>query len=99
MRLGRARARQVDLSDADLQGANLRWADLRNARLGGADLRGADLLDADLGGAWLDGADLSSARHLSSARFRGARATSRTRWPAGFRPRDAGVRMERVEQA
>ena len=55
-----------DLSNANLDGANLFKADLHGARLYGADLRGAclygaDLRNADLHGARLYGADLRDA--------------------------------------
>ena len=46
----------IDLSGADLRGANLRWADLRGANLRWADLRGADLSGANLSRADLRGA-------------------------------------------
>ncbi|HHJ07507.1 MAG TPA: pentapeptide repeat-containing protein, partial [Anaerolineae bacterium] len=42
---------EVDLSGANLQGANLEEVNLRNANLEGADLRGANLSEADLTGA------------------------------------------------
>jgi len=56
----------VDLSRANLRGANLRdtnlhGVDLRRANLGGAHLSGANLHGADLSGADLSGADLSGA--------------------------------------
>ena len=65
----------ADLSGADLRGAKLSWADLRGAKLSwadlsGADLRGAWLSWADLSGADLSGADLSWAK-LSGVAFCG----------------------------
>lgn len=51
----------VDLSRADLIGANLRGADFSEACLNGANLHGADLIGADLSWANLVGADLSMA--------------------------------------
>lgn len=51
----------VDLSRADLIGANLRGADLSEVTLNGANLNGADLVGADLSWANLVGADLSMA--------------------------------------
>jgi uncharacterized protein YjbI with pentapeptide repeats len=70
--------RIVDLTGADLSGANLSWeADLIDAILSGAkprgeaDLRDADLSEANLSGANLNGADLSRA-NLFSANLRGA---------------------------
>jgi uncharacterized protein YjbI with pentapeptide repeats len=61
----------VDLSDADLRGAdlggdNMYGADLSHANLSGTDLRGADLDGAELANADLSNADLSNA-HLRSA--------------------------------
>jgi uncharacterized protein YjbI with pentapeptide repeats len=61
----------VDLSDADLSGANLRSAYLRGADLSSADLSGANLFGANLRSADLSGADLSGA-YLSGANLRSA---------------------------
>ena len=72
---------RIDLSGADLVGANLRGADLvganlRRAYLRDADLVGADLRDADLVGANLRDADLRGAdlrgANLRDADLRGA---------------------------
>lgn len=52
----------MNLSDADLQDADLRGANLKRADLTGADLRGADLVGAQLGEAELTRADLRGAR-------------------------------------
>ena len=72
---------RIDLSGADLVGANLRGADLvganlrraylRDADLVGADLRDADLVGANLRDADLRGADLGGA-NLRDADLRGA---------------------------
>lgn len=76
----------VDLTGAELSGANLLYADLdeanlsgvdlRNARLTGANLYGADLADADMAGADLDHAVVSdvslSGADLHDASFFGA---------------------------
>ena len=51
----------IDLSGANLSGANLGAAHLRGVNLFYAHLRGADLSGADLSGANLSGADLSGA--------------------------------------
>lgn len=64
----------VDLTDADLQGRDLRkvdlgWADLRRANLSDADLSEANLIAADLTEATLRGASLEEA-NLSDARLR-----------------------------
>lgn len=58
---GYADRRRMDLSQADLRGANLRNADLRWADLSNADLRGADLCGANLSHTDLRGADLCDA--------------------------------------
>ncbi|WP_099900550.1 pentapeptide repeat-containing protein, partial [Methylobacterium frigidaeris] len=55
----------------NLSGANLRGADLGRARLDFADLRGADLTGAVLMGADLSGADLTGAT-VAGAEFRNA---------------------------
>jgi uncharacterized protein YjbI with pentapeptide repeats len=97
--------RDADLQGADLHDARLRGATLWSTCLAGADLRHADLrgvsgvsvnlhsasLDgADLAGATLTGADLSDTR-LTSTRLAGAIYDPRTRWPAGFDPRQRGA--------
>nr|WP_269668878.1 pentapeptide repeat-containing protein [Listeria monocytogenes] len=71
---------RADLSNADLNNANLRLAYLRGADLSNANLRGADLSNvnlsyanlsiADLNNANLSNADLSNV-NLSNANFRG----------------------------
>jgi uncharacterized protein YjbI with pentapeptide repeats len=66
----------ADFSGADLSGADLSSTDLINANLSGADLINADLSGADLSGADLSGADLSGAdlinANLSGANLSGA---------------------------
>jgi uncharacterized protein YjbI with pentapeptide repeats len=76
------------LPGANLAGSHLRLADLRRADLRRADLRGADLRRADLTGADLRGTD------LVEADLRDARANAMTRWPSGFKPGRAGVRID-----
>ncbi|MFF3289148.1 pentapeptide repeat-containing protein [Streptomyces sp. NPDC003023] len=80
-----ARLVETDLRDADFTEADLREAVLRKADAGGAVFHGTDLRLADL-----RGADLSTA-DLTDARLTGAVASDRTRWPAGFDHRAAGV--------
>lgn len=67
----------VDLSDANLQGANLECALLIDADLSGADLLGANLFFAHLEMTKLRGTDLRGANlmhaHLSSAQVIGAK--------------------------
>jgi len=76
-----AKNSEVDLSGANLRGANLYEVDLSGANLRGAnlyevDLSGADLYEADLSGANLYEADLSGAdlseANLSEANLYGA---------------------------
>jgi uncharacterized protein YjbI with pentapeptide repeats len=90
----------ADLSQADLRQANLSKADLntahlRRARLAGTDLRRsflwqANLSEADLRAADLRGALLGDLFHHTT-NLRGARYDLRTRWPAGFDPRQYGA--------
>ena len=80
--LSGADLRYINLSDADLSGANLRGADLRYVNLSDADLSGADLRyinlsDADLSGANLRGADPRYA-NLSGANLSGAKYNETT---------------------
>lgn len=79
-RLVEAVLNAADLTKADLRGANLRKAQAQNTTFRDADLRGADLRGADLGSAVLRG-----------ARLEAAVASDRTRWPAAFDPKAAGV--------
>lgn len=58
---GRPDLSEADLQGADLIGANLRDADLRGANLSDADLRDGHLSRADIRGADLSGADLRGA--------------------------------------
>jgi hypothetical protein len=99
--LRNADLRRANLQDACLQDANLRGADLRGANLQGATLLGADLTGARIGSRtseaptprgvrsayWLPAAELDS----QATRLVGAQADSRTTWPTGFDPADAGV--------
>lgn len=80
----------ADLTDADLSRAGMVEADLSYATLVRANMR-----DADLRGADLRYADLSRA-DLLRANLRGALANSCTRWPVGFEPTQAGVKIQPV---
>ena len=83
------------LTDAYLQGANLRGADFTQAILQGADLREANLQmaqvqDAKMAGAELDGAmlekaDFLDALGLTADQVQGAVIDARTRWPSSLR--------------
>jgi hypothetical protein len=109
--LKRAELADADLREVGLEYANLYEANLRDAKLEGAELPGAclvhaDLVNANLTGAFLGSAVLSNAdlrdanlvgaRNLAGANLKGALSNSRTRWPAGFNPREAGVVPERM---
>ncbi|MFN3651190.1 MAG: pentapeptide repeat-containing protein [Armatimonadota bacterium] len=90
------------IDNSDLRQASLRRAQayhlrLRHSDLGGCDLTGAILRDArleevDLRDAVLDGADLRGCR-LERVRLEGARYSSKTRFPQGFDPAAAGMRL------
>jgi hypothetical protein len=76
MKLEREKGLWLDLSSADLRGANIRdthlkGADLRDAHLERASLMNAHLEDANIRGAHLEGADLRGA-HLEGANIRDA---------------------------
>jgi uncharacterized protein YjbI with pentapeptide repeats len=101
-KLYRADLQWANLYRADLEGADLRWSKLRWSKLQGADLRWADLQGADLEDAHLQGADLQRAdleeAHLRGAKLQGANLqwatySLRTKFPAGFDPEDAGMRL------
>jgi uncharacterized protein YjbI with pentapeptide repeats len=86
------------LGEADLRSANLRNTNLRGAKLHDADLRGADLRNANLRDATLPDADLRGAdlrntnlRDANRDGLDGAQYNSRTRWPSGFAPGEAGA--------
>jgi uncharacterized protein YjbI with pentapeptide repeats len=64
----------VNLSSADLTGADLTEADLAGAQLNGANLTGAQLNRANLTGAQLNNVDLTGAQ-LNGARLTGAQLT------------------------
>jgi len=90
----------ADLTEATLTRARLVRAQLVNARLSRADLTGATLREASLSGARLNGAVLTNANlvgadlhgaDLTAAQLAGARYDGRTRWPAGFDPREHGA--------
>lgn len=68
--------------------ATFLWADMRGCDFSGADLTGAVLEECDLRGAILEGAILEGSRLIN------ARASAKTRWPHGFDPVSARVRIE-----
>jgi uncharacterized protein YjbI with pentapeptide repeats len=86
----------IDFTDSVLAGADLRNALLSSGLFRRADLGGANLAGALLENADLREADLSAARlcraDLKGARFEGARFDATTRWPAGFDPKEHGLR-------
>ena len=71
LRRPKSNAEIVNLSGADLKGAELSGVDFGEADLNGAELSGADLSDANLSGADLSSADLSGAE-LRGANLSGA---------------------------
>jgi hypothetical protein len=83
---------QMDLHEAQLQGANVQGALLQGACLIDAHLQGAILAGAQLQEAQLQGAELTDA-DLRGADLQDAQYDLRTRWPAGFDPRQHGARL------
>jgi uncharacterized protein YjbI with pentapeptide repeats len=81
--------KKLDLTKADLAGADLKWADLRRANLRGADLRGANLREADLSWANLREASLSAA-DLCGANLRWASLSEADLSGANFSKADLG---------
>jgi len=81
--------KRLDLTKADLSGADLKWADLRKANLRGADLSGANLREADLSWANLREASLSAA-DLSGANLRWASLSGADLSGANFSKADLG---------
>jgi uncharacterized protein YjbI with pentapeptide repeats len=80
--------RRVYLAAADLTGADLRAADLRGATLsGGRRIKPATLRDTRLEGTQLQDTV------LDGVALDGATADASTKWPAGFDPVTAGVRV------
>jgi hypothetical protein len=93
--LWRSNLNNADFYKTRLNGAYLVETDLRNANLSctklhSADLSNADLRNAQFGVADLRGANLTGAK-LEGAKLSGVRADGKTKWPAGFNWRDAGV--------
>jgi hypothetical protein len=95
------------ISDARFQGCDLRNADLRycvasDADFSRADLRGAKLRysvlsDARFDGARLEGADLNHCVFTSSTKFTPETTyDSSTRFPRGFDPEEAGLKLVQV---
>jgi hypothetical protein len=82
----------MDLHEAQLQGADLQGALLQGACLIDAHLQGTILAGAQLQEAQLQGAELTDA-DLRDADLQDARYDLRTRWPAGFDPRQHGARL------
>jgi len=71
--------RRTDLSNANLERANLAGADFSNAIL-----RGANLKDANLNGTVLKGADLTDAQNLTFSQLAEAIVDETTTLPAHF---------------
>jgi uncharacterized protein YjbI with pentapeptide repeats len=92
----------ADLQGLDLKGSNFSYADLSKANLSGANLRGCDLSFADLNEANLQNADLRGAMlfyaNLRQANLQGthlekADCDHNTHFPQYFDPIAAGVNM------
>ena len=83
----------VYLSKMYLTGAKIRYA--RGADLSKTNLTDADLKDADVSNADLTGADLTGAI-VDGANFKGATYNTRTRFPEGFDPKKAGMKLELI---
>jgi Pentapeptide repeats (8 copies) len=81
------------LENADLASTRLDSAEMQGADLSAASLSGANLSHANLQGSELCAADLRGA-DLTKANLQGASADSATRWPKGFNPVSAGVKMQ-----
>jgi len=96
---------QVDLSHANLSGAhliegvidssnfshaNMRKAMLYEAQITKCSFGNANLESADFRGAQIEDSDLSHCE-LSGARLDRCQYDSKTRWPAGFDPREHGA--------
>ncbi len=78
--LSRTFIRRTDLSDANLEGANLSYADCQNAIF-----RRVNFKDANLEGTNLKGADLSDARNLTREQLDKAIIDETTTLPAYLR--------------
>ena len=83
--LSGARLRGLDLSDADLAGANLSGADLRGTVLRSADLSGANLDGANMFKAVIDDADLAGANLLQAQFLNCAQLESGRHWESAYR--------------
>jgi hypothetical protein len=80
--------RRLDLTRANLQGADLFGANLQRADLLGANLQGANLFGTNLQHAALQGANLQGA-NLDWTELQDALADKDTIWPAGWTPETA----------
>jgi uncharacterized protein YjbI with pentapeptide repeats len=98
----RAELSDANLQGLDLKGSNFSYADLSKANLSDANLRGCDLSFSDLSQANLQNTDLRGAMlfsaNLRTANLQGthlekADCDHNTRFPANFDPIVAGVNM------
>jgi uncharacterized protein YjbI with pentapeptide repeats len=81
------------MPEADMRFAYLFNSNFEGAKLGGANLSSASVDHAKFYDADLSGADLSKVSGIESASFSGAIFDESTKFPAGFDPVDAGMRM------
>lgn len=98
----KAELSNANLQGVDLKGADFSYTDLSNANLSSANLRGCDfsfadlsqanLQDADLRGAMLFSADLRQS-DLQGTHLEKADCDHNTHFPANFNPIEAGVKM------
>jgi hypothetical protein len=86
-----ANLREANLTGAQLKTADLGYVNLEQARLDNTDLQDIRIYRANLKGASLRSANLKGARLIDEANLEGAKANSKTQWPRGFNPEDAGV--------
>lgn len=86
-----------DMAGADFENAGLRDAGFRSVLLSGANFKGADLTGADFtpdkfnrAPTDLSGADFMGAK-VENVKWTGAQFDCETRFPAGFKPAQAGI--------
>lgn len=99
----RAELSDANLQGIDLKGSDLSYADLSEANLIGANLRGCDLSYANLSQANLQNADLRGAMLFSTnlrqaglqgTQLENADCDHNTHFPANFNPKAAGVNLK-----
>lgn len=91
--LSSADLRGADLSGIDLRNAIIRYANLEGANLQGADLRKVDFGYSNLSNASLEGANLLDA-NLTQTKLDNANASKTTKFPSNFSTEMRGVILE-----